>query len=552
MTIDKYLILYQYVLKWGKMSKLLEIFGKAITVNVADLIWHWINCVKTDAIKPQYQQEFEEILDLISQMRLESAEQKLRFYLFENPACACGRMAAAAICLHKDCLPEAINELNSVYMRQPANTIGLYALGNCYERLGQEQQAIEFYQDALKFKNYLELPRKRLASLYFKNGQIDRVIKEYQQIRNESPDDINSLVLLGYLYISCGDYKNAIETFDRAILIHPDNFHMDEHDEIDAFISQGEFDAAERVLQDNIEQDSSRADMYMKLADVQTLMGNIEDATQNYERALELEPTCLEATVKLATCKMKAGLYSAACRLFTTAMEINDDIIDAYAGLATAQKLSGNEKRALETLSLASAIMPNSSLLFTQAAALQMHIISTGMADPDARSEVQIPDQSALLNAVYNELVLQAKSQPNSADAHYRLAVCLMRAGDHAGAAAQFEEALKINPQFSRARTKLAICNYDSNQQTKSLDTLTAEIIPAKQDLELYYKTAILFTNKSLFARAHENLQNFLSQNYARAESAQNISNVLQNLGLIDRASTLLECLAQTACKNSE
>ena len=45
---------------------------------------------------------------------------------------------------------KAIEELNSVYMREPTNTLALYALGNCYERLGREAEAIEFYQDALK------------------------------------------------------------------------------------------------------------------------------------------------------------------------------------------------------------------------------------------------------------------------------------------------------------------------------------------------------------------------------------------------------------------
>ena len=28
------------------MSKLLEIFGKAVTVNTADLIWYWLNAIK--------------------------------------------------------------------------------------------------------------------------------------------------------------------------------------------------------------------------------------------------------------------------------------------------------------------------------------------------------------------------------------------------------------------------------------------------------------------------------------------------------------------------
>ena len=88
-------------------------------------------------------------------------------------------MLAAGICLHKNEIAEAIEALQSVYLREPNNTMALYALGHCYERLGHEAEAVEFYQDCLKFKNYLQLPRQRLGAVYFKNGQIEKTIIEF-------------------------------------------------------------------------------------------------------------------------------------------------------------------------------------------------------------------------------------------------------------------------------------------------------------------------------------------------------------------------------------
>ena len=164
------------------MSKLLEIFGRAITVDTANLIWHWLNVVKSyrqEDESPQYQQ-LSKIIELIGDGKPEVAEEQLRLHLFENPACVRGRMAAAAICLSKNQLQNAIEELNSVYLRQPNNTMALYALGYCYELLGKESQAVEFYQDCLKFKNYLQLPRQRLAAIYFKNRQLEKAIQEYE------------------------------------------------------------------------------------------------------------------------------------------------------------------------------------------------------------------------------------------------------------------------------------------------------------------------------------------------------------------------------------
>ena len=81
-------------------------------------------------------------------------------------------MAAAALCLRENHLKEAMEELNSVYMRQPSNTLALYVLGHCFERMGHQAQAVEFYQDCLKFKDYLQLPAQRLGAIYFKDGRL--------------------------------------------------------------------------------------------------------------------------------------------------------------------------------------------------------------------------------------------------------------------------------------------------------------------------------------------------------------------------------------------
>ena len=172
------------------MSALLEIFGRAITVDTADLIWHWLNEVTfpKEGNNSEQLHQLIQIINLMGDMNLDEAQEQLRLYLFENPSCTYGRMAAAAICLHKNRLHEAIDELNSVYLRQPNNIMALYTLGHCFERLGHESQAVEFYQDCLKFKNHLQFPSQRLAAIYNKNGQLEKTIQQYQLLKKQYPD----------------------------------------------------------------------------------------------------------------------------------------------------------------------------------------------------------------------------------------------------------------------------------------------------------------------------------------------------------------------------
>ncbi|MCK5172842.1 MAG: tetratricopeptide repeat protein, partial [Planctomycetes bacterium] len=229
------------------MSKLLEIFGRAITVDTADLIWHWLNALRAgqEEFTGDDVSDLDEIVEHLGNIELEAATEKLNFYLFENPECVFGRMAAVALCIHDNRVEDAIEQLQSVYMRQPSNTMALYSLGFCYERIGKEAEAIEFYQDCIKFKGHLQLPRQRMAAIYFKNGQLDKTIEQYELLTTEHPEDISSLVLLGYLYISSGQTERAVDTFNMAIVSHPDNFHDDSQEsEIEDKLEAGRFEEA--------------------------------------------------------------------------------------------------------------------------------------------------------------------------------------------------------------------------------------------------------------------------------------------------------------------
>ena len=67
---------------------------------------------------------------------------------------------------------------------------------------------------------------------------MEKTIQQYEMLKNEYPDDVSSLVTLGHLYITCGQYAKAAETFNTAILIHPDNFRTQD-DYLDILIDDG-------------------------------------------------------------------------------------------------------------------------------------------------------------------------------------------------------------------------------------------------------------------------------------------------------------------------
>ncbi len=527
------------------MSKLLEIFGKAITVDTADLIWHWLNAVKpAPPAEDGRHCDLDETVELLGNMDLDKAQEKLNFYLFENPECVRGRMAAAAICLHRNDVLGAIRQAQSIYLRQPSNTMALYTLGYCHEQLGQEAEAMEFYQDCIKFKSHLQLPRQRMAAIYFKDARPDKTITEYELLTTEHPEDISSLVILGYLYIADHQYERATDAFNMAIVVHPDNFHDEtEAEEVEALIETDQFDVAIDRTQWLMDQVGQMPDLHVRLADILSRAGRPAEAIVHYENALRSQPNYLEATIKLGTHYLRLGHVSLAAEQFNRAVEINDEIVDAYVGLALAQHLSEDTDESYQTLSLASAIQQNSTLLFSETATLNLQVTLNQKPGPQQPHEIS----NALIAQVIKAHKEQMSTTPSSADIHYKYGILMMVAGNINAAITSFDNALAINPTHHRSRSKLALCLYETDQKTLAINKLAETCALEPRTLQLHYKTAILYSDRRKFARALSSLENTMKNNFTQPDAVVNVGVVLENLGLVDRASITWDRLTETA-----
>ena len=525
------------------MGGLLEILGRAITIDTPGLIWHWLEEHREARAEdsPAENPHLDHIIALMGCGKFSEAREQVRLYLFANPACCHGRMAAAALRLQDNNLQEAVEELNSIYLRQPSNTLALYLLGHCFERLGHQAQAVEFYQDCITFNSYLQPPAQRLGAIYFKDGRLDETIAQYEPMTERYPDDTSTLVTLGHLYIATGQHSKAVDTFNTAILIHPDNF-MTHDDAIEELICSGQLQEALDQLDVLLTDEPDRADLIAKQADILTMMGGVSDAVALYQQALRICPDFLEATIRLGTCFLKMHADQLAAQQFNRAIEINDKIVEAYTGLAAAQKLAGRPAEAITTLSLASAIQPNSTFLFAETAKLILKAALEANLLP-APPDGQVFEKSVV--AAHEHHLAQS---PNNPDLHYRLGILHMNACRIQQAAECFKAALEINPTFSRAATKLAVCLFGSGHKEEALDLILPPRNYDPTTLELYYKTALLYGNRIKFASSLINLEHQIEVDAnPDLDPATNISIVLQNLGLCDTTGLMWENLCETA-----
>lgn len=514
------------------MSKLLEILGRAIAVNTAGLLWHWIDTVSKSNANSD---GIEEVLDLISVGSFDIAEERTAKYLLEKPNCVVGRMCAAALCLEKSDLKGSIENLQTIYCKQPTNTIALYAMGHCYERLGKEAEAIEFYQDCLKFKNYLEFPRLRLAAIYYKNGQLERVLQEYRKQLQEYPDDIETFVLLGYLYMESGDYEAAAEAFSSAILVHPDNFNTpatEEENVKEILDQQGPCQAID-YLNELIEKMPSAADLYVQLAEIYINVDEFAQAVVCYEKAIKIEPNYLAAYIKLGTLHMTNSNMSLAAGLFNRAAAINDEIVDAYVGLAKAQGKRGEDASAWATLELAATIAQNSSILLNETARLRLIAVST--SEEDKRVSERL-----VLETLENEYA----QNPGNLSVGYALGTILMKYEQYKKAVEKFADIVRQSETNYRALSKLIICHTELGEKHKALKFLNTADNAGSELVGLHYKTALLYCNRSAFINAVQ-ITREEHEEFEPETTMVTLNETLQNMGLVDRAYSCWNLLSE-------
>jgi len=528
------------------MSKLLEIFGKGITIDSVELVWNWLAAQQpANPAQGNLDEQLGRVIELLSDRNFDQAEQVLRFYLFEKPDCPRGRVAAASICIQKNDLQGAIEQARSVYLRQPHNTMALYLIGFCCERLEQVDQAIEFYQDCLKFKRHLQLPRQRMAAIHLRNGRIDKAIEEYIVLTSEHQDDIESITLLGYLYLASGQYAQAVDAFNLAILSHPDNFNQDgKEDELTPLLEQGLYEQAFENIYSIMDQIGAMPDLYVQLGDICRHAGRVTEAISHYEAALRMQPNSLEATIKLGSQYLRDGHPGLAAEQFNKAAEINDEIIDAYAGLAIAQYLEGQSIESEQTLSLAASIHQNSILLFAETAAL--HLKSSLNQDQVQSDESLTRDD--IIETFINGWRKKMSSTGPNADLYYKYGVLLMIRGQIKDAIHWFQRALSVNSTHYRSRIKLCLALREIDQNVEAFGILKESTVLPSAMLELHYQTALLFCDKPRFAKAMRHIQtNNTFHGLSSEDTRDYIEVVLENLGIVDRALSSWSRIEQTS-----
>lgn len=532
------------------MSHLLELLGRGLDCDFGELLDRYFRSPHTQSISSL--QDNCRQTPSSPQVHFQLGLAHLRSVQYvpaaEHLARACeqqgdhlgARVALATTHYETGRTDAALEQLKIAAELQPVQAPISFAIGFCLEKLSKPAEAAESYRAAIMKDPSFDGARERLAAVDLLSGDIAGAIAQYDAMRSARPEDGWVRSVLAHLYFLNRQYDQAGEEFRSAIAREPENWALVD-DEVEVLISEGQMAEAIDHLHELIERQGSFADLHVRLADVHSMRGDDDAARTHYLTALEIQPTYLEARIKLGTHHLVFGRWEEAAEAFCRASELSDKVLVNYIGMAVACDAAGKKEAAQEALDLAGAIEPNGTLLLGEMARLQLKA-TLAERFADAMEDGQVSrmaclglDEDELLHRQISRHAQLVERHRLDAMLRFRYAVLLRTDGKDRRAIEQFCKTVEICPTHVRAIIRLGLLLREHGLGGQAMDTLRGAMEVSAGQVETHYRLGILYTDRQRLdeeIRRREQDADTSDVRQIRADLASS----LQNMGLMDSA----------------
>jgi len=172
-------------------------------------------------------------------------------------------------------------------------------LGECYLFMGELDKAEEYYRKAVSSNGIHPDPYLGLATVAVQRGQLDDAILMYEKAHKIEPSD-KSLSGIALIKMENGDKVEAFSMFVEAVKMNPENMVA-----LFSLIRLGhELDRVADIvpyLKNCLEVDSNKHEVRYSLAGCYVCLEKKDEAREQLEALLEMDPNFDAASEMLAT-----------------------------------------------------------------------------------------------------------------------------------------------------------------------------------------------------------------------------------------------------------
>jgi tetratricopeptide (TPR) repeat protein len=211
-----------------------------------------------------------------------------------------------------------------------------------------------------RIKTFAAVTHFNRGEEYFKTGDYDSAISEYDRAIQLNPNNIEAYTYRGNAYDSKGDIDRAISDFDQAIQLDP-SYGKAYINRGVAYIVKGDLDRAISDLNKAIQLDPSSYAAYSNRGSAYQEKGDLDHAISDYDQSIQLNPNDATTFYNRGVAYHNKGDLDHAIRDYDQAIQLNPNEYDAYYSRGLAYSLKGDPDRAISDFNTAIQLDPNNA-----------------------------------------------------------------------------------------------------------------------------------------------------------------------------------------------
>jgi tetratricopeptide (TPR) repeat protein len=203
------------------------------------------------------------------------------------------------------------------------NSVSLYELAYCYEKLNYDNESIEFYKKYLSIDPYSKLAWFNLAGVYHKIEEYEYAIDALEYVLAIDPEYSHAIYQKALNEVYIEEFDKGIETFNQFLKIEPDSasalFHIGE-----AYAKQAKYKEALQYFDNSIKADNLNADAFYGLAFVLYSEKKYTDAFYSIKKAIKIDSEDPDFWHLFALINQALGFITESEKAFKTSIEIEN------------------------------------------------------------------------------------------------------------------------------------------------------------------------------------------------------------------------------------
>lgn len=249
---------------------------------------------------------------------------------------------------------KALNECKKALELDPDYAQTYHNLGMIYTRLGDDKQAIKYYREAVKHDNNLIQSHNNLANAYMRQGEYKKAISVFKLLLRKDPffatfDAPETAGKTTRVFKDCGEFLAAAYNNLGT-----------------AYQKLGQFDEASKHFRRALQINPSFGEAQLNLGVTLAQQGSYKEALSKYETALKLLPNSPELRYNLGHVYYLLGNKTQARNFYKQALDFKPDLSQAYFGLAKIASEGGNYQEAIKNYQEGILLQPDLAQMYNE------------------------------------------------------------------------------------------------------------------------------------------------------------------------------------------